>query len=275
MKLWLLTLLATVVGAVVFPAPVAWAEDQPAAAQATADRPAAAQTTANQSAIPPPPGAQPTVMIPAGTTLHVRLGNTLTDKTNKVGDKFTGQLAKAVIVDGKEVLPTGSTVEGHIAYIKPSGRFRGKAGMRIVLDDIITPDDVRWPLIAPLEEANAGDCAKTGTDDEGTIQGCGKSTKKALKQAALGAGIGAAGGLTVGLAGRGGCDYYGCYPSSGPGVGASVLYGAGIGAGTTLLYNLFKHEKHIILIQGTELTFVLNRSTVTSDTSEMADTVKE
>lgn len=43
-------------------------------------------------------------------------------------------------------------------------------------------------------------------------------------------------------------------------MGGDVLYGAGIGAGTTLLYNLFKHQKEIILVQGTELTFVLNRT---------------
>ncbi len=65
----------------------------------------------------------------------------------------------------------------------------------------------------------------------------------------------------VGLMNRGGCDYYyGCWPSSGPGVGASVLYGAGIGVGTSLIYSLFKHNTHIILGQGAELTFDINRS---------------
>jgi hypothetical protein len=81
------------------------------------------------------------------------------------------------------------------------------------------------------------------------------------KNAAIGGGVGAAGGLMVGLMNRGGCDYYyGCYPSSGPGVGASVLYGAGIGAGTALIYSIFKHNKHVILVQGAEMTFVINRS---------------
>ena len=66
----------------------------------------------------------------------------------------------------------------------------------------------------------------------------------------------------VGMATRGGCDYYGyCWPSSGPGIGTDVMYGAGIGAGTALVYKLFQHEKHIILIQGTPLTFVVNRTT--------------
>jgi hypothetical protein len=44
-------------------------------------------------------------------------------------------------------------------------------------------------------------------------------------------------------------------------VGSSVLYGAAIGAGTALIYSIFKHNKHVILVQGANLTFVINRST--------------
>jgi hypothetical protein len=37
--------------------------------------------------------------------------------------------------------------------------------------------------------------------------------------------------------------------------------GAGLGAGTALVYHLLQHEKHIILIYGTPLTFVVSRTT--------------
>jgi hypothetical protein len=43
-------------------------------------------------------------------------------------------------------------------------------------------------------------------------------------------------------------------------MGGDILYGAGIGAGTALFYNLFKHQKEIILLSGSELTFVVNRT---------------
>ena len=70
--------------------------------------------------------------------------------------------------------------------------------------------------------------------------------------------MGAGAGAAVGLGSEINCRYYG--NCGGPGMGATTLYGAGIGAGTALLYNLFKHEKEIILIQGTELVFVVNRA---------------
>lgn len=214
------------------------------------------QTPADQK-IPPDPKA---VMLPAGSILHVRLTSTLTSKTNKSGDRFTGEVTQPIAVNGQEVIPVASTIEGHVTYAKSSGRIRGKAELRIVLDKIETPENLTYPLSAGLADLNAGDCAKMGSDNEGTIEGCGKSVKTAAKQAAIGAGIGAAGGLSVGLSSRGGCSYYGCWPSSGPGVGTDVMYGAGVGAGTMLIYNLLKHEKQIILVQGTELTFLVNRS---------------
>ena len=202
-------------------------------------------------------------MLPAGSLLRVRLKTTLSDKTNKQGDPFTAMMYEPVVANGEEIIPAGSILNGHVAFVKESGRIKGVAEMRLVADTIVLPEEeVRYNLSATLEDAQGADCQKVdASSEEGTIKGCGKTTKKVAKNAAIGGGIGAAGGLMVGLAGRGGCDYYyGCYPSSGPGVGASVLYGAGIGVGTSLIYSLFKHNKHIILVQGAELTFVINRS---------------
>lgn len=212
--------------------------------------------------------------IPAGTALHVRLETTLTDKTNKTGDLFTGMVAEPIVVNGKEIIPGFSQVNGHVAFIKPSGRVRGRAQMRIVVDNVTTPDNVTYPLAGTLEDTQGGVCGDTNiagkglTDEEGTITGCGKSKKKALKDAAIAAGVGAAGGASVGMATRGGCDYYGnCWPSSGPGVGTDIGVGATAGAGTALIYSLFKHEKHIVLTQGMELIFTVNRTTDAETTS--------
>src|SRR5207249_1141780 len=69
------------------------------------------------------------VTLPAGTTLHVRLTTTLTSKTNKTGDKFTGVVQQAVTANGNTVVPEGSLVEGHVAFIKPSKRIKGRAEM--------------------------------------------------------------------------------------------------------------------------------------------------
>jgi hypothetical protein len=213
--------------------------------------------------------------IPAGSALHIKLGTTLTSKTNKTGDPFTGLVTQPIVVDGVEVIPQGSLVDGHVAFVKPSGRIRGKAQMRIVLDTITTPDEVKYPLSATLQDARSVACNESNTDKEGTIEGCAKSKKKALKQTAIGGAIGAGVGATVGLSTRGGCSYYGCWPSSGPGIGTDIMYGAGIGAGTALIYNVFKHTKHIILIEGTPLTFVINRNVESDKASTPEESSQE
>jgi hypothetical protein len=201
-------------------------------------------------------------MLPAGSLVRVRLKTTLSDKTNKTGDPFTAMMIEPVTANGEEIIPAGSVVNGHVAFAKESGRVKGVAEMRLVADTIELPDEnIRYNLSASLEDAQGADCQKVDGSKEGTIKGCGKSGKQYLKNAAIGGAIGGAAGLSVGLMNRGGCSYYyGCWPSSGPGVGASAAIGAGAGVGTALIWSLFKHNKHIILVQGAELTFVINRS---------------
>ncbi len=210
----------------------------------------------------PPDSAQTKITVPAGSTLHVRLTKTLTSKTSKTGDQFTGQVTEPITVNGQEVVSAGSLVDGHVTMVKPSGRIKGKAEMRIVLDHIMTPEGATIALAGSLEDAHGGPCASTAGDDEGTIKGCGKSKKDAAKDAAIAGAIGAGAGATVGMGSTIECEYYG--NCGGPGMGTSIGYGAAIGAGTALLYNLFKHEKEIVLVQGSDLTFVVNR-TVTAD----------
>jgi hypothetical protein len=212
-------------------------------------------------------GAQPGP-IPAGTTLRVELNTTLTDKTNKTGDKFTGDVTDPIVVNGQEILPKYSTVNGHIAFLKPSGRVAGKAQMRLVIDNITTPDNVVYPLSGTLEQAQGGVCAhasntgKTKADEEGTITGCGKSKKSAAEAAAIAGGMGAGVGASIGMGKIMECQWYGYCPPGGSGIGTDIGYGAGIGAATALVYTIFKHEKHIVLVQGTDLTFVVNRTTM-------------
>jgi hypothetical protein len=204
--------------------------------------------------------------IPAGSTLRVELDTTLTDKTNKTGDTFTADVREPIYVSGKQVVPQWSTVSGHIAFLKPSGRVRGKAQMRLVLDKITTPDGVIYPLNGTLDEAQGGVCAhtaatgKTKADEEGTITGCGKSAKSAAEAAGIAGAVGAGVGASIGMGKEIECEWYGYCPG-GAGMGTDILYGAGIGAGTAVIYTMFKHEKHIVLVQGTLLTFTVDRTT--------------
>ncbi len=195
------------------------------------------------------------VTLPAGTILHVRLTTTLTSKTNKTGDKFTGVVQQPVTANGNTIVPEGSLVEGHVAFIKPSKRIKGRAEMRIVLDNVVTPEDAKYSLTGSLEDVGGNPCAKTGSDEEGTIKGCGKSKKEAAKGAAIAGAIGAGAGASVGMAKEIDCRYYG--NCGGP--------------GTALIYSLLRHEKEVILIEGSDLTFVVNRSVEASQAAAQAD----
>jgi len=201
--------------------------------------------------------------IPAGSVLHMKLTTTLTSKTNKSGDPFTGEVSQPIVVDGKEIVPKFSQVIGHVSFVKPSERVKGKALMRLVIDKVVTPDeDKAFLLPSTLDDSNNAPCAHT-KDDEGTLEGCGKSKKDALVGAGIAGAMGAGAGAEVGLGHEIECEYYGM--CGGHGMAADIGYGAAIGAGTALLYSLLKHEKQLILVQGTELTFIVNRTTAGRD----------
>lgn len=184
--------------------------------------------------------AEETLTLPAGSTMYVRLITTLSTRTNENGDPFSGKVIEPITYDGKEVVPAGSILEGRVAFVKQPGRVKGVGEMRLVAETITTPDEVRYSISAGLEEAEGAEGAKV-KDEEGTIKG--PSSKKGdVVSAGVGAGVGAAAGaITAG--------------------GKGSLYGAGLGAAIMGVRSLFKRGKDIILPQGTELTFVINRTT--------------
>ncbi len=240
----------------------------PATASTT---PAPAALESQQAAVKPYRG----LLLQAGSSLHVRLQTTLTSKTNKTGDKFTGFVEEPVTSDGKVVVPRGSLVDGHVVMIKKSKRVKGVGQMRIVLDDITTEDGAEFLLNGQLEDAQGSPCAKSANDSEGTLKGCGKSTKGALKGAAIAGAIGAGAGATVGMGHEIDCQWYG--NCGGPSFGADVGYGAAIGASAALIYSVFKHEKPLVLLQGTHLTFIVDRNVAAREmpgttSSTLADT---
>ena len=198
-------------------------------------------------------------MLPSGSVLHIRLTTTLTSQTNKSGDRFTGVVTQPVTSGDKTLVSEGSVVDGHVAFVKPSGRVSGRAQMRIVLDHINTPDDVNYNLSASLQDLTSSTCTKGVSDNEGTVEGCGKSKKKAAEGAAIAGAMGAGAGASIGVAQDTVCTYYGC-PGQNPNIAADAGYGAAIGAGTALIYSLFKHERQIVLVDGTDLTFVVNHA---------------
>jgi hypothetical protein len=191
--------------------------------------------------------------IAAGTTIETALKTLLTSKTSQEGDPFSAEIVEPVFSGGEQVIPAGSTLEGHVAFVKEPGRLKAKGKMRLVADKIITQDGVEFPLSAGLQNARGASGAKV-VGEEGTVQGPGKSVKDAAKESTIGAGIGAgAGAIADG--------------------GTGALYGLGAGAITGIIHSLAKKHKDLILPQGTDLTFVISRTVTGKKSTEQPELV--
>jgi hypothetical protein len=109
--------------------------------------------------------ADDAITLPAGSELHVQLITTLTSKTNDTGDMWTGKVVEPIFGRGGEIVPDGSTVDGHITFIKGDGKGKGKGEMQLVADSISTPDSSKYDLAANPENAQG---AGQGKDIKGT-----------------------------------------------------------------------------------------------------------
>lgn len=178
----------------------------------------------------------PKPVLPAGTKINVQLITTLSSSADREGDIFTAEVEDPIFADGMEVIHAGSTLRGHVTFVKPPGRVKGKAEMRLVADSIVMKNGREYSFTGQL--TNGAESGVKVKGSEGTVQGPGKSKKGAAKDAGIGAAIGAGGGaLAAG--------------------GTGALYGAGIGAVAALIHSLAKHHKNVVLQPGTPLVFVL------------------
>jgi hypothetical protein len=82
---------------------------------------------------PPPPQK---VTIPSGTTLAVRLVDTIDSETSQPGQTFRATLDSPLAVEGDVAIPAGYDVQGHIIDVKSAGKFAGQSVLALQLDRI-------------------------------------------------------------------------------------------------------------------------------------------
>ncbi len=110
--------------------------------------------------------ADDAITLPAGSELHVQLITTLSSKANDSGDLWTGKVVEPVFGKGGEIVPEGSTVDGHITFVKDPGQAKGKGEMQLIADSIATPDASKYNIGASLQGAKEDKEDKV-KDDEG------------------------------------------------------------------------------------------------------------
>jgi len=145
------------------------------------------------------------ITVPAGTTLTVRLGQSLSSKTSKTGQSFAATVQNSVSVGGKVVIPAGSPAHGKVLDAKKQGAFKGAADLALELTSVTVHGQTYAISTGEWAQAEKGKGKRTagvigggaaGGAIIGAIAGGGKG-------AAIGAGAGAAAGTAV-AAGTGG-----------------------------------------------------------------------
>jgi hypothetical protein len=171
-----------------------------------------------------------TVLVPIGTNLKVRLNDTLSSKTSRVGDKFT-----ATVID--PVKFNEATVHGHVSSIIRSGKVQGRTRMNLAFNSIDLQDRRHGVLHAYLTHVYGSEGAKA--DEEGGVQSSSRG-KQAVKRGGIGA---AAGAIIGGIAG------------GGKGAAIGLIVGGAGGAGSLAVQG----SKELKLENGTELLIHVTR----------------
>jgi hypothetical protein len=174
-------------------------------------------------ALPAPAAAPQPIVVPAGTRIRVRLGQTLSTKENQTGDSFSGVVVDSVRVNGQTVIPAGSRARGVVTDSKGLGKFKGQAVLAIRLDSISAGGRTYQVRTSHVERVEQG------------------KGKRSAVLTGGGAGLGA---LIGGLAGG----------------GKGALVGGLVGGGGGAAGSAFTGNKNLVIPAESILTFDLQRS---------------
>lgn len=142
--------------------------------------------------------AETGVTLPAGTRILVRTVDALDSSKQKAGQRFTGNLETNLEMDGRVVVPRGTTVHGRLTEAKSAGRMSGGSQMTLELTDIIiggTPHPIKTSSYELRSKGHGEQTAAT----IGAGAGLG-ALVGAIAGGGKGAGIGLAAGAGVGTA---------------------------------------------------------------------------
>jgi BON domain len=86
--------------------------------------------------VPPPPPPPAKVTVESGTSLAVRLVDSIDSETAQQGQTFKATLDSPLAVDGEVVVPAGYDIEGHVVQVQSAGKFQGRSVLALQLDRI-------------------------------------------------------------------------------------------------------------------------------------------
>jgi hypothetical protein len=160
------------------------------------------------------------LVLTPGTTVRVRLAQTIDTKRNRAGDHFSATLDEPLVVGDRVAVPRGTPFEGHVVTSDESGRFKGRAALALRLDS--------FDLKGVRYDVNTNRPARVSRGHK--------------KHNWLWIGGGSGGGAAIGAIAGG---------------GAGALIGAGAGAAAGTVGAAFTGKRHVTLPVESSVTFAL------------------
>ena len=173
----------------------------------------------------------------AGEILRVRMNQTISSETARVGDQFSTTVVDPVYAGGVEVIPAGSLVTGRVTTVDRASRKSKAGSIGVHFVGLRMPTGITRPINGDLTDVSGGEM---NSDNEGEVSG-----RSATKRNVVFIGGGAATGAIIGAIAGGG---------KGAGIGA--LIGGGLGTAGAL----FSKGHEAVVKSGTEFGVVLNQT---------------
>lgn len=170
-----------------------------------------------------------------GTLISTRIRETISTASTPVGTRFTAEVTAPMEQDGRVIIPTGSTIHGHVSVIRGGRRVNGVAAIHLLPESVTLPDGTHYVLHAQVIDTSEHNV--TRVNSEGTIL-----RRDHIK------GTLAAMSLTTGGAAATGAVFGGV-----PG----AFIGAGIGAGVSTVWWL-KQDRQEVIPAETAIVFSLS-----------------
>jgi hypothetical protein len=172
--------------------------------------------------------------MPEGTLLKVRMNDDLSTRSTIRGSAFSATVAEDVQHDGRDVIPSGSILDGMVTEIRGGRRISGRAAIHLEPRRVTLPDGTYYVLHAQVIDTSEENSVRV--NEEGTIVRR-DHAKETLAIVSATTGSAAVAGAMIG-----------------GGVGAAVGAGIGAGAGTILW---LKQDRETALPKNTALIFSL------------------
>lgn len=209
---------------------------EPAQTETQEPAPAAQVPAPSPQVVPQNNVKEETADLPTGTAIRMKLETPLSTSSTKEGDGFSGRVTEDVVVNGRTIIPVGSSLTGRVLRSSNPRRIAGVPSMHLLPETVMLPNGTSFAINAAVVDTSSPH--KLKVDDEGTIKGKGLSSGDKVEMAA-GTGTGAVVGTIVGG-------------------GKGTLVGAAIGGSATVVHWLTKrHDANIPA--GTELIMEISR----------------